>query len=80
MGPFELFDLTGLDVSHLVMEEVYHQYYEESRYRPSLITRRRLEAGLLESQNRAGLLRLSRRQRRIECKTPNRKKGLCRRL
>ncbi|MGV6904511.1 MULTISPECIES: 3-hydroxyacyl-CoA dehydrogenase [unclassified Brucella] len=47
MGPFELFNLTGLDVSHLVMEEVYHQYYEESRYRPSLITRRRLEAGLL---------------------------------
>ncbi|WP_019444170.1 3-hydroxyacyl-CoA dehydrogenase, partial [Brucella abortus] len=47
MGPFELFDLTGLNVSHLVMEEVYHQYYEESRYRPSLITRRRLEAGLL---------------------------------
>ncbi|HDI8308114.1 TPA: 3-hydroxyacyl-CoA dehydrogenase, partial [Acinetobacter baumannii] len=33
MGPFELLDLTGLDVSHPVMESIYHQYYEEARYK-----------------------------------------------
>lgn len=47
LGPFELFDLTALDVSHPVMESIYHQYYEEPRYRPSVITAQRLTAGLL---------------------------------
>lgn len=47
MGPFELFDLTGLDVSHPAMESIYNQYYQEPRYRPSPITRQRLTAGLL---------------------------------
>ena len=46
MGPFELFDLTGLDVSHPVMESIYHQYYEEPRYTPSTITAQRLSAGV----------------------------------
>ncbi len=47
MGPFELFDLTGLDVSHPVMESIYDQYYQEPRYRPSPLTAQRLVAGLL---------------------------------
>lgn len=34
MGPFELLDLIGLDVSVPVMESVYRQFYEEPRYRP----------------------------------------------
>jgi len=46
MGPFELFDLTGLDVSHPVMESIYGQYYQEPRYRPSPLTGQRLAAGL----------------------------------
>jgi len=46
LGPFELMDLTGLDVSHPVMESIYHQYYEEPRYRPSVITAQRLAGGL----------------------------------
>jgi len=46
MGPFELFDLTGLDVSQTVMESIYHQYYEEPRYRPSPIGAQRRTAGL----------------------------------
>lgn len=44
MGPFELGDLTGMDVSHPVGESIYHQYYEEARYRPSVITRQRFIA------------------------------------
>jgi 3-hydroxybutyryl-CoA dehydrogenase len=47
MGPFELLDLTGLDVSHPVMESIYQQYYHEPRFRPSPLTRRRMAAGLL---------------------------------
>ncbi|MDR2990756.1 MAG: NAD(P)-binding domain-containing protein, partial [Burkholderiaceae bacterium] len=38
LGPFELFDLTALDVSHPVMESIFRQYYDEPRYRPSVIT------------------------------------------
>lgn len=44
MGPFELLDLTALDVSHPVMESIYNQYYQEDRYRPSDITRQMLAA------------------------------------
>ena len=46
LGPFELFDLTGLDVSHPVMESIYHQYYEEPRYRHRVITAQRMAAGV----------------------------------
>ncbi|MDA5132333.1 3-hydroxyacyl-CoA dehydrogenase [Psychrobacter sp. ANT_H3] len=42
MGPFELLDLTGIDVSHPVMESVYNQYYSEPRYRPHPLTRQML--------------------------------------
>lgn len=38
MGPFELLDLTALDVSHPVMESIYRQFYDEPRFRPSPIT------------------------------------------
>ncbi len=47
LGPFELMDLTALDVSHPVMESVYRQYYDEARYRPSVITAQRLAGGVL---------------------------------
>ena len=47
LGPFELMDLTALDVSHPVMESVYRQYFEEARYRPSVITAQRLAGGML---------------------------------
>jgi 3-hydroxybutyryl-CoA dehydrogenase len=47
MGPFELMDLTGLDVSQPVMESIYHQYYQEPRYRPSALAAQRLAAGAL---------------------------------
>jgi 3-hydroxybutyryl-CoA dehydrogenase len=46
MGPFELMDTTGLDVSHPVMESIYQQFYEEPRFRPGPLTRQRAAAGL----------------------------------
>lgn len=33
LGPFELMDLTALDVSHPVVRSIYRQYYDEPRYR-----------------------------------------------
>ncbi|HEY6004213.1 MAG TPA: 3-hydroxyacyl-CoA dehydrogenase [Anaeromyxobacter sp.] len=47
LGPCELMDLTGLDVSHPVMESVYRQFYDEPRFRPQPLTRQMLAAGLL---------------------------------
>lgn len=47
MGPFELLDMTGLDVSHPVIESIYDQYYQEPRFRPSPITRQMLMARTL---------------------------------
>lgn len=54
MGPFALLDLTGLDVSHAVMESIYHQYFQEARFRPSPLTRQRLSAGLLGRKTNEG--------------------------
>ena len=54
LGPFELMDLTALDVSHPVMESIYHQYFEEPRYRPSVITAQRLAGGVLGRKTNAG--------------------------
>lgn len=57
LGPFQLLDLTGLDVSHPVMESIYEQYYQEPRYRPSIITARRQSAGLLGRKSGRGFYR-----------------------
>jgi 3-hydroxybutyryl-CoA dehydrogenase len=57
MGPFELFDLTGLDVSHAVMESVYQQFYQDARYTPSYQAAQRVAAGLLGRKTRQGYYR-----------------------
>ena len=57
LGPFELLDLTALDVSHPVMESIYRQYYEEARYRPSVITAQRLAGGMLGRKTGQGFYR-----------------------
>jgi len=57
LGPFELMDLTALDVSHPVMESVYRQYYEEPRYRPSVITAQRLAGGVIGKKVGQGFYR-----------------------
>jgi 3-hydroxybutyryl-CoA dehydrogenase len=66
MGPFELLDLTGLDVSHPVMESIYQQFYEEPRFRPSWLTRQRLAAGLLGRKTKAGFFRYDDAGRKID--------------
>jgi 3-hydroxybutyryl-CoA dehydrogenase len=57
LGPFELMDLTALDVSHPVMESIYRQYYDEPRYRPSVITAQRLAGGVVGKKVGEGFYR-----------------------
>jgi len=57
LGPFELLDLTALDVSHPVMESIYHQFYEEPRFAPSPITATRLAGGLIGKKAGEGFYR-----------------------
>jgi 3-hydroxybutyryl-CoA dehydrogenase len=57
MGPFELFDLVGIDVAHAVMESIYQQFYDEPRFRPQPLIRRYVDAGLLGRKSGAGFYR-----------------------
>jgi 3-hydroxybutyryl-CoA dehydrogenase len=57
LGPFELFDLTGLDVSQPVMEQIFRGFAMEPRFRPSWLLRQRLEAGLLGRKTGEGFYR-----------------------
>ena len=57
MGPFELLDLVGIDVAHSVMEAIYHQFYEEPAYRPSVIGQQRSDGGLHGRKTGAGFYR-----------------------
>jgi 3-hydroxybutyryl-CoA dehydrogenase len=54
MGPLELLDLTGLDVSVPVMESIHSQYYGDDRYRPVALARTRMLAGLLGRKSGKG--------------------------
>ena len=54
MGPFELMELTGLDVTQPASELIYNQFFQEPRYRPNLLMRARYEAGVLGRKTRKG--------------------------
>ena len=47
MGPFELMDLIGHDVNYAVTATVYEAMYQDPRYKPSLIQKDLVDAGLL---------------------------------
>ncbi|MEO5607725.1 MAG: 3-hydroxyacyl-CoA dehydrogenase [Polaromonas sp.] len=70
LGPFELMDLVGLDVFHPVMESIYHQYYQEDRYRPSVITAQRLAGGLLGRKSGEGFYRYEAGVARMPAEAP----------
>jgi 3-hydroxybutyryl-CoA dehydrogenase len=54
MGPFELMELTGLDVTQPASVLIYNQFFQEQRYRPSLIMQSRYEAGVLGRKTKKG--------------------------
>jgi len=54
MGPFELMELTGLDVSQPASVAIYEQFYHEPRYRPAQLMRSRLEAGMFGRKTNKG--------------------------
>ncbi|MEJ8848111.1 3-hydroxyacyl-CoA dehydrogenase [Variovorax rhizosphaerae] len=70
LGPFELLDLTGLDVSHPVMESIYRQYYEEPRYRPSAIAAQRVAAGVLGRKTSEGFYRYTEGAMQVAAELP----------
>ena len=73
MGPFELLDLTGLDVSGAVMDSIYDQFYQEPRYRPNALVNQRVAAGLFGRKNGAGFYSYedNKRQPVPEAKAPD---------
>ncbi|MBE7375822.1 3-hydroxyacyl-CoA dehydrogenase [Pseudomonas lopnurensis] len=54
MGPFELFDLVGLDISQAVMESIHGQFYQDPRYTPSPLVPPRVASGLLGRKSGQG--------------------------
>ena len=54
MGPFELMDLIGNDINYTVTETVWQQLYYDTRYKPSLIQKRMVEAGRLGRKSGKG--------------------------
>ena len=47
MGPFQLMDLTGLDVTHPATVLIYEQSFHEPRFRPAMMMEARTRAGRL---------------------------------
>jgi 3-hydroxybutyryl-CoA dehydrogenase len=54
MGPFELMDLIGHDVNYAVTCSVYEAMYQDPRYKPSLIQKDLVDAGLLGRKSGRG--------------------------
>ncbi|MFE0840402.1 3-hydroxyacyl-CoA dehydrogenase [Achromobacter insolitus] len=70
MGPFELLDLTALDVSHPVMESIYRQFFDEPRFRPSPITTVRLAGGLIGRKAGEGFYVYADGQKQVAAEPP----------
>ncbi len=54
MGPFELLDLIGGDVTHSVMVSIFEQYFGEPMYQPSAQMAVRVAGGLLGRKSKQG--------------------------
>ncbi|EJM98297.1 3-hydroxyacyl-CoA dehydrogenase [Herbaspirillum sp. YR522] len=57
MGPFELMDLIGHDVNFSVTQSVFHAYFTDPRFTPSLIQQELVEAGFLGRKSGRGFYR-----------------------
>jgi 3-hydroxybutyryl-CoA dehydrogenase len=54
MGPFELMDLIGLDINYAASHSIYNAYFQEPRFRPSLLQQRMVESGRLGRKTKRG--------------------------
>jgi 3-hydroxybutyryl-CoA dehydrogenase len=54
MGPFELLDLVGGDVTHAVMVSIFEQFFDEPMYQPSAQMTVRVAGGLLGRKSKQG--------------------------
>jgi len=54
MGPFELMDLIGNDINYAVCESVFNAYYQDPRFKPSVIQREYVNAGYLGRKSGRG--------------------------
>ncbi len=70
MGPFELMDLTGLDVSHAVMESIYRQFFDEPRFKPSPIGTIRVAGGIYGRKTQAGFYDYEDGQKKVVIEAP----------
>lgn len=70
MGPFELMDLTALDVTQPASELLYGQFFHEARYRPSLVMRSRLDAGILGRKVKRGFYDYSSGEQAVPSEAP----------
>lgn len=57
MGPFELMDLIGHDVNFAVTQSVFHAYFCDPRFTPSLIQQELVNAGFLGRKSGRGFYR-----------------------
>jgi 3-hydroxybutyryl-CoA dehydrogenase len=54
MGPFSLMDLIGHDVNYAVTESVFNAYYQDARFKPSVIQRELVNGGFLGKKTGKG--------------------------
>ncbi len=66
MGPFELMDLTGLDVTYPATEQIYQQYFQEPRLRPTSLQQRRYQAGLYGRKVGEGFYKYDGNEKQVE--------------
>lgn len=54
MGPCELTDLIGQDVNFSVTQSVYQEFFDEARFRPSLVQKELVDAGCFGRKTQQG--------------------------